>query len=93
MKEVPSKSNTIITTCPACGLLCDDVLIENNNNKIKVLTKGCEKAVRFFEQPLTDISPQINGNLVTLQQAIAHAAKLLKASQQPLFSGDRKSTV
>ena len=87
MKEASSKANTIITTCPACGLLCDDVLIENNNNKIKVLTKGCEKAVHFFEQPLIDASPQINGKPVTLQQAIAHAAKLLQASQQPLFAG------
>ena len=87
MKEASSKANTMIATCPACGLLCDDVLIENKNNKIKVLTKGCEIAVRFFEQPLIDTSPQINGNPVTLQQAIAHAAKLLKASQQPLFSG------
>ena len=87
MKEVPSKTNTIITTCPACGLLCDDVLIEYNNNKIKVLTKGCEKAVRFFEQPLNDTSAQINGKPVTLQQAITHTAKLLKASQQPLFAG------
>ena len=87
MKEVPSKTNTIITTCPACGLLCDDVLIENNNNKIKVLTKGCKKAVHFFEQPLNDISAQINGKSVTLQQAITHTAKLLKASQQPLFAG------
>ena len=87
MKEASSKANTMIATCPACGLLCDDVLIENKNNKIKVLTKGCEKAVLFFEQPLIDTSAQINGKPVTLQQAITHTAKLLKASQQPLFAG------
>ena len=87
MKEAPSKTNTMIATCPACGLLCDDVLIENNQQKIKMLANGCAKAISFFEQPLIDASPQINGKPVTLQQAIAHAAKLLKASQQPLFSG------
>ena len=87
MNGAPFKTNTMITTCPACGLLCDDVLIKNNNNKIKVLTKGCEKAVHFFEQPLIDTSPQINGKPVTFQQAIALVAKLLKASQQPLFAG------
>ena len=87
MKEASSKANTMIATCPACGLLCDDVLIENNNNKINVLTKGCEKTVRFFEQALIDTSPQIYGKPVMLQQAIAHATKLLKASQQPLFAG------
>ena len=87
MKEAPSKTNTMIATCPACGLLCDDVLIENNQQKIKMLANGCAKAISFFEQPLNDTSAQINGKPVTLQQAIAHAAKLLKASQQPLFAG------
>ena len=92
MKEAPSKTNTMIATCPACGLLCDDVLIENNQKKIKVLANGCAKAISFFEQPLNlglddKVSAQINGKPVTLQQAIAHAAKILQASQQPLFAG------
>ena len=87
MKVASAKTNTITATCPACGLLCDDVLVENNNNKIKVLKNGCAKSVSFFEQPIIDISAQINGKPATLQQAIAHAAKLLKASQQPLFAG------
>ena len=87
MKVASSKINNISVTCPACGLLCDDVLIENNQQKIKVLANGCAKAIRFFEQPLNDTSAQINDKSVTLQQAIAHAAKLLQASQQPLFAG------
>ena len=84
-----------MVTCPSCGLLCDDVLVDNNNNKIKVLSAGniagnikcCEKAVRFFEQPVGDTTPLINGEPATQQQAIAHAAKLIKTSQQPLFAG------
>ena len=92
MKVASSKTNSIIVACPACGLLCDDVLIENNQQKIKVLANGCAKAISFFEQPLNlglddKVSAQINGKPVTLQQAIAHAAKLLQASQQPLFAG------
>lgn len=87
MKVASSKFNSIIVTCPACGLLCDDVLIENNQQKIKALANGCAKAISFFEQPLNDTSAQINGKPVTLQQAIAHAAKILQASQQPLFAG------
>ncbi len=84
-----------MVTCPACGLLCDDIQVENNNNKIKVLSAGniagnkncCAKSVSFFEQPFTNISPQINGKPATMQQAIAHAAKLLKTSKQSLFAG------
>ena len=87
MKVVSPKINAITATCPACGLLCDDVLVENNNHKIKVLANGCTKSISFFEQTSNDTAPQINGKPVTLQQAISNAATLIKASQQPLFAG------
>ena len=87
MNVVPAKTNTTTATCPACGLLCDDVVIDNNQQKIRVLANGCAKGITFFEQPINDIKPQINGKQATMQQAIAHAVCLLKASQQPLFAG------
>lgn len=82
-----SQINAINATCPACGLLCDDIQLGNNDNKITVLTKNCAKAVHFFEQPLADATPLINGKPASLEQAILHATKLIKASQQPLFTG------
>ena len=91
MKAVPAKTNTTFATCPACGLLCDDLVIDNNQHKIKVLANGCAKGITFFEQPLNqdldNISPKVNGKPASLQQATAHAVTLLKASQQPLFAG------
>ncbi|MES2581020.1 MAG: formylmethanofuran dehydrogenase [Pseudomonadota bacterium] len=78
---------TIVATCPACGLLCDDVFIENKQSHIKVLNTACPKSIQFFEQPLSDNSPKINGESVTLKQAISHVASLLKASTKPLFAG------
>ena len=83
MKVASLKTNTITVTCPACGLLCDDIVLENN----KVANTNCPKATAFFERPLADATPQINGKSATLQQAISRAAKLIKASQQPLFAG------
>jgi formylmethanofuran dehydrogenase subunit B len=87
MKAATVKLNTITATCPACGLLCDDVKVENNINKINVLNTNCKKAIAFFEQSLQDTTPLINGKPVSLQEAISHAAKLIKTSQQPLFAG------
>jgi len=78
---------TIAATCPACGLLCDDVLVENKQSSIKVLNTGCAKSIQFFEQTFGDDSPKVNGQPVTLQQAISHAVQLLKASKNPLFAG------
>ena len=87
MKVASPKINSIIVTCPACGLLCDDIQLEINNNKIISLTRSCEKSVLFFEQPLGETTPLINGKTASLQQAFAHAAKLIKTSQKPLFAG------
>ena len=83
MNVASLKTNTITATCPACGLLCDDIVLENN----QVANTNCPKAIAFFEQPLTDATPQINGKRATLQQAITQAANLIKASQQPIFAG------
>jgi formylmethanofuran dehydrogenase subunit B len=81
--KINSITATCTVTCPSCGLLCDDIVLENN----KVLNTNCNKAITFFEQPLNGVTPLINGKPATLQQAVAHVAKLLKTSQQPLFAG------
>ena len=92
MKAAPFDFNTITATCPACGLLCDDIRLEvttseNNNNKIKVLNTNCAKAVQFFEQPFNEATPLINGKPASFEEAISHAATLIKTSQQPLLTG------
>ncbi len=76
-----------VATCPACGLLCDDILIENKQSGNKVLNTDCAQSIGFFEQSLRVKSPQINGKTASLAQAFAHAAQLLKASSKPLFAG------
>ncbi|MEQ1487930.1 MAG: formylmethanofuran dehydrogenase [Methylotenera sp.] len=87
MKNISLKSNQCIATCPACGLLCDDILVENNQNVIKVMANGCAKSIAFFEQPLHDATPQIAGEPASLAQALAKAAQILKEAKQPLFTG------
>ena len=87
MEVALAKTNTITVTCPACGLLCDDVVINYNQQQINVFANGCAKGITFFEQPLHDIKPQINGKPASLQQAILQTVTLLKASQRPKFAG------
>ncbi|MGB7815666.1 MAG: formylmethanofuran dehydrogenase [Methylotenera sp.] len=87
MNSNNANTRTIIATCPACGLLCDDVLVENNQNKIKVLANGCAKSVTFFEQATGNITPSIAGKPATLDEAIAKAAQILKTAHYPLFAG------
>lgn len=76
----------MIATCPACGLMCDDIKVNTTTGDT---ANGCPKAVKFFESAYANLSakPMIQGNAAELDQAINAAAKLLKNSQQPLFAG------
>ena len=65
-------------TCPACGLLCDDITPSNNT---------CAKSIAFFGQNLGDATPKIKGQKVSLADAILAATNILKKSQKPLFAG------
>jgi formylmethanofuran dehydrogenase subunit B len=74
--------------CPACGLLCDDLIIgKTDTGTLKVTKNGCAKGIRFFQQPLVEASPRVAGKPVSLETAIAKAAEILANSNMPLFAG------
>ncbi len=78
----------INATCPACGLLCDDIVLERKNNQISINNaKDCVKSIAFFEQQSAEATPLIAGKPATLAQAVAKVAEILKQAKQPLFSG------
>ena len=73
--------------CPFCGILCDDLEIGPTADGLKVLKNGCVKSVAGFERSFQEPKPQINGKDVSLAEAVAEAARLVKAAQLPLFGG------
>lgn len=79
--------NTIkIVTCPACGLMCDDVNMDSSSEK--PLSGYCEKSAQFFSSGLSASAyPTIKEKAVNLDEAIQAAAEIIKNSQQPLFAG------
>ena len=85
MKAAQQNVQTVI--CPACGLLCDDVLVKSAGNVLKVQKNGCAKSVAFFEQANLNAQPTIAGKAASLKDAIAEAARLLKQSKSPLLDG------
>lgn len=74
-------------TCPACGLLCDDVSL--NFTPALSLQNGCTKGIRFFESAFSTaaVSPMLAGKPASLESAINAAAQILSISRQPLFAG------
>jgi formylmethanofuran dehydrogenase subunit B len=74
-------------TCPFCGMLCDDLEVENTDGALKILKNGCGRAVAGFERKLPPSSPQVQGKEVTLAEAVADAAALIRKADSPLFGG------
>lgn len=88
MAPNPQKNTTYHDVpCPFCSLLCDDLVISNNNGKLKVIDHGCHRAVQQFEKKLPVLKPKIDGKECSLQDAIKQAIKILKKSRQPLING------
>ena len=77
----PTQTLAMTATCPACGLLCDDIDTSQLGNKT------CAKSVAFFTQKNSEAMPHILGKPATLAEAIAKVAALLSNAKQPLFSG------
>lgn len=72
---------------PFCGIASDDLVVEVNGNTVTVKENGDSVTTPGFETPITDLSPRIKGQEVSLEQAVAHIAGLMKASKQPLIGG------
>jgi formylmethanofuran dehydrogenase subunit B len=77
-------------TCPACGMLCDDLtLTDTTPASIK---NACAKSIAFFEQSFKSsnesaCTPSLSGKPTDLNTAIKAAAEILAKSQAPLFAG------
>lgn len=87
MKNTDQNISTMNITCPACGLLCDDV---NANTSPELrLQNACIKGVHFFEQAFAaqNDTPLLAGKPTDIGSAINAAAEILHKSSQPLFAG------
>ncbi len=72
---------------PFCGIGTDDLSIQVDGVTLKVSANGCAINTPLFEQAITDTSPRVAGQAVSLTEAIAHAAALLKHTQLPVIGG------
>jgi formylmethanofuran dehydrogenase subunit B len=74
-------------TCPFCGILCDDLVIQNQDEKLKILENGCPRAATSFEKDVPESFPKIKGKRVTYDEAIDAICRILKKSHTPLIAG------
>ncbi|MEA3242623.1 MAG: formylmethanofuran dehydrogenase subunit B, partial [Pseudomonadota bacterium] len=77
--------------CPFCGLCCDDLTIKSEPEQLTVEANGCPLSQRGFNQSPhsgdTSHQPRIQGHGCSLNEAVTHAADLLRHARLPLFGG------
>lgn len=89
MKNNLNLSLPTSVTCPACGMLCDDLVL--NSTAPVSIQNACAKSISFFEQSFnagsTNTAPSVAGKTTDLETAIKAAASILAKSKAPLIAG------
>jgi formylmethanofuran dehydrogenase subunit B len=77
-----------MAVCTGCSLLCDDIELTFKEGKISQSKNLCRKGHGHFQSLYTErISPRIDGQNVSLDQAIKKASEILKQAKHPLLHG------
>jgi formylmethanofuran dehydrogenase subunit B len=74
--------------CPFCGCLCDDIVVEVEDNRITAAKKVCANGRSLFLNAQTQVAqPTVDGEEVKWPQAIDAAARILTEGASPLIYG------
>ncbi len=87
-------SSKIRVVCPGCSLLCNDILLEINGNKIEHVYNACSRGNKHFlshisENRIKEPSIREGGELrtVTIEDALNKTVDYLKNAKRPLLYG------
>jgi len=83
-------------TCAGCGLLCDDVTVQDGGDGVR-LAPPCGLGAEWFTERvrLSDGAPAatIDGEPATVESAVTRVADMLRGARRPLLGGFENATV
>jgi formylmethanofuran dehydrogenase subunit B len=83
-----------MAVCTGCSLLCDDIELKLKDRTISQVKNLCRKGHGHFQSLHTErTSPTIDGQRVSLDQAIKKASEILQQANHPLLHGWSASAV
>lgn len=87
MNPAINTTSPITHCCPACGLLCDDLVLSSASPVS--IKNACTKSISFFEKAFikSTAKPSVAGKASDLKSAIQAAADILNKANHPLFAG------
>lgn len=83
-----------MATCTGCSLLCEDIELALKTGAISQAKNLCRKGHGHFQALFTErTTPSVDGQKVSIDEAIKKAAQILKGSKHPLLYGWSNSTL
>ena len=73
--------------CSFCGSLCDDIVLEIEDNAISKVRGGCAISRRKFLSPIDTEVPLIDGQQAEFHEALDAAIEILAKARHPLIYG------
>ncbi len=82
----------LMATCPGCALLCDDIDVIVENNKIKETRNACRRGAARIKGCINRLTPTMTQKPVDIESTIRKAAEILKGAKSPMLFGFSNST-
>ena len=83
-----------MATCTGCSLLCEDIELVLKTGAISQAKNLCRKGYAHFQSLFTErTTPLVDGQKVSIDEAIKKAAEILRESKHPLLYGWSNSTL
>lgn len=83
-----------MATCTGCSLLCEDIELVLKEGAISQAKNLCRKGYGHFQALFTErTTPSVDGQKVSIDEAIKKAAEILRESKHPLLYGWSNSTL
>lgn len=74
--------------CKFCGCLCDDIIVEVEDNRILKTKRACPNGKGLFlDYDPSFQKPMVDGKEVEMDEAVAASADILSAADSPLIYG------
>ncbi|MDD5473669.1 MAG: formylmethanofuran dehydrogenase subunit B [Candidatus Methanoperedens sp.] len=81
-----------MVTCPGCALLCDDIEVVVENNRIKETRNTCRRGAARMKGCVNRLAPSVAQKPDDIENAIKKAAAILQNAKSPMLFGWSNST-
>ncbi|MEZ5335125.1 MAG: formylmethanofuran dehydrogenase subunit B [Methanolobus sp.] len=78
--------------CTGCALLCDDIEVDTEGNRVTKVHAACRKGVARMKGCSNPMEYSVDGEKTDMDTAIAKAAEILRNAENPLIFGHGNSS-